>query len=75
MEQGDSRDPLDPTVYNGSVLRMWDRLQSEGKPVECETAAGTPYTLDLQAEPLSAVIVDVRPILSPSIFRLFRVDC
>ncbi|KAI0653182.1 UDP-Glycosyltransferase/glycogen phosphorylase [Cubamyces menziesii] len=58
MEQGDSRDPLDPTVYSSSVLRMWDQLHS-GKPVECETAAGTPYTLDLQAEPLSAVIVDI----------------
>ncbi|KAH9889844.1 UDP-Glycosyltransferase/glycogen phosphorylase [Cubamyces lactineus] len=55
MEQG--HDPLDPTVYNNSVLQSWEKLRL-AQPVECETAAGTPYRLNLQAEPLSAIIVD-----------------
>ncbi|KAI0323798.1 UDP-Glycosyltransferase/glycogen phosphorylase [Cubamyces sp. BRFM 1775] len=55
MEQG--QDPLDPTVYSDSVLKTWEELHL-GRPVECETAAGTLYTLNVQAEPLSAVIID-----------------
>ncbi|KAH9893511.1 UDP-Glycosyltransferase/glycogen phosphorylase [Cubamyces lactineus] len=72
MEQGDSHDPLDPSVYSDSVLQMWNKLHS-GKPVECETVSGASHTLDLQAEPLSAVIVDILAIaISDVLFKQRR---
>ncbi|KAJ8495343.1 hypothetical protein ONZ51_g1760 [Trametes cubensis] len=55
IEQGE--DLIDPAVYRDNFLQTWDQLRN-GHFIECETAAGTPYTLKIRAEPLSACVVD-----------------
>ena len=52
---------FDPAVYRDNFLAAWGKLCS-GQSVEAESVDGTPQLINIFDLPLSAVVIDVRPL-------------